>query len=278
MGKRQWLTGLSGLILLGATLSLSLPVRAEPEEAGEAAEAVPPPKARPKPRPTPKAKAKPKASSGTNAAKLPAAPIPYTQLSAGPQTAKDEHGHEAAAPAPSTASPPALMASPVTAPAHAFSHAPEAPPPPPVAAPETAPMIPATTHDLKCETQVIGPKGLISRGHFTLEVTLSDVFPEDTARFRLIMADPRHQSLLKDTPCETLDCRVSLSANYFDLYNARTKRGAQLRATLDRHTGAFLARKTDGKLPLGGSTLIKEGPGEYEQGYCTPQKRETKLF
>ncbi|WP_343685164.1 hypothetical protein [Asticcacaulis sp.] len=223
---------------------------------------------RPKPRPRPKAKPKPKAVAP--APRLPEGPIPYVQLQNTPVVRTDAHTSPAGV-------------------AHVTASVPQPPPSPPVIADvsrlvtppapsEALPLSPSVTHDLKCDTQVVGPKGLISKGQFHLEVELSDVFPEDTARFKMVMADPRHQSLLKDTACETLDCRVTISANYYDLYNARTKRGAQLRVTLDRHTGAYLARRTDGKLPLGGSTLIKEGPGEYEEGYCTLQKRPEKLF
>ncbi|MFT3998055.1 MAG: hypothetical protein QM667_11680 [Asticcacaulis sp.] len=261
-------TALIGSLLLGAPLAY-----AEPEEDGAVAEEVTP-KAKPRPKPKPKATA-PKAS----APKLPDAPIPYAQLSGTPDAHKTETqkttGHSAKTPdtshAPTVAATPLppVMATP-TAPAYA--------PPPPPPPPMTPEIIPAATHDLKCETQVVGPKGLISKGSFYLEVELSAVFPDDTARFRMTMAQPRHQSLLKDTACETVDCRATISPNYFDLYNSRTKRGAQLRVTLDRHTGAYLARQTDGKLPLGASTVLKEGPGLYEEGYCTPQTRPAKLF
>ncbi|UDF03809.1 hypothetical protein [Asticcacaulis sp. AND118] len=226
----------------------------------------------PKPEPRPRPKPKPKPKVVAPAPKLPDAPIPYTQLQATP------------APHPTIARVEAHPVTPIAVPTPAH-----VPPPPPAIIAQTAPiapvdtsaplsLLPSVTHDMKCETQVVGPKGLISKGQFYLEVGLSAVFPDDTARFKMVMADPRHESLLKDTACETIECRVTISPNYYDLYNARTKRGAQLRVTLDRYTGAYLARRTDGKLPLGGSAVIKEGPGEYEEGYCTLQKRPEKLF
>ncbi len=258
------------LALLLTCALLASAAYAEPPDGEGASGAVGEERA-PKPKPKPRPKAKPKPKAVAPAPKLPEGPIPYAQLQAAPAAKTEAH--------------PAPVAMPVAAVTHVL---PPPPPPPPVIAvapvperadpPEALPLSPSVTHDLRCETQVVGPKGLISKGQFYLEVALSDVFPEDTARFKMVMADPRHQSLLKDTACETLDCRVTISANYYDLYNARTKRGAQLRVTLDRHTGAYLARRTDGKLPLGGSTVIKEGPGAYEEGYCTLQKRPEKLF
>lgn len=255
------------LALLLACALLSGAAYAEPPDSegasgavGEEGAPIPKPKPRPKPKPKPK--------TVVPALKLPEGPIPYTQLQ-----------NTSAAKTDAKTAPVAMPVAPMT---HAVPPPPPtiavAPAPEPKGQPEALPLSPSVTHDLRCETQVVGPKGLISRGQFYLEVALSDVFPENTARFKMVMADPRHQSLLKDTACETLDCRVTISANYYDLYNARTKRGAQLRVTLDRYTGAYLARRTDGKLPLGGSTLIKEGPGEYEEGYCTLQKRPEKLF
>lgn len=255
------------LALLLACALLSSAAYAEPPD-GEGASGPVGEESAPKPKPKPRPKAKPKPKAVAPAPRLVEGPIPYTQLQNAPVAKTDAHTSPAVvahmAPSVSLPPPPVIAAVPpiVT----------------PTAPSEALPLSPSVTHDLKCETQVVGPKGLISKGQFYLEVELSDVFPEDTARFKMVMADPRHQSLLKDTACETLDCRVTISANYYDLYNARTKRGAQLRVTLDRHTGAYLARRTDGKLPLGGSTLIKEGPGEYEEGYCTLQKRPEKLF
>lgn len=259
------------LALLLVCALLSGAAYAEPPD-GEGASGAVGEEGTPKPKPKPRPKPKPKPKTVAPAPKLPEAPIPYAQLQNAPAAKTETH--------------PAPVAMPVAPVTHAVP--PPPPPPPPVITvapapeptepPEALPLSPSVTHDLRCETQVVGPKGLISRGQFYLEVALSDVFPENTARFKMVMADPRHQSLLKDTACETLACRVTISANYYDLYNARTKRGAQLRVTLDRHTGAYLARRTDGKLPLGGSTLIREGPGEYEEGYCTLQKRPEKLF
>lgn len=234
----------------------------------------------PKPKPKPRPKPKPKPKIVAPAPKLPDAPIPYTQLQAAPAappTITKVEAHPVtpiAVPTPAHVPPPPPVI--IAQPRPPVAHAPE--PIAPADTPAPLPLLPSVTHDMKCETQVVGPKGLISKGQFYLEVGLSDVFPDDTARFKMVMADPRHESLLKDTACETIECRVTISPNYYDLYNARTKRGAQLRVTLDRHTGAYLARRTDGKLPLGGSTLIKEGPGEYEEGYCTLQKRPDKLF
>ncbi|ESQ78544.1 hypothetical protein [Asticcacaulis sp. YBE204] len=264
----------------GFTLALLLAVaatsaHAELEDGDVVIEEVIKPAAKPKPKPKPKAVAPKPAAKPP--AKLPDAPIPYHQLKApekAPVKTADktpEKPHVVTHDDPPVAVvvnnlPPAYKPA-----APAVEQAPPPPPEPPIS------VLSAKTHDLKCETQVVGPKGLISKGIFYLEVSLSEVSPDENARFKVLMADPRHDSLLKDTVCETITCAVKISPNFYDLYNSRTKRGAQLRVTLDRHTGAFLARKTDGKDMIS-LPIRKEGPGEYEQGYCQPQSRPDKLF
>ncbi|MDC7684991.1 hypothetical protein PQU92_17030 [Asticcacaulis sp. BYS171W] len=257
---------------------------AELEDGEVVIEEVIKPAAKPKPKPKPKAVApKPAAKPAAKLpAKLPDAPIPYSQLKAPEKTTekvpvKTADKAPEKAPVVSHDDPPVAVVVNNLPPVHkpaapVVEPAPPPPPEPPVY------VLSAKTHDLKCETQVVGPKGLISKGSFYLEVSLSEVSPDENARFKVLMADPRHDSLLKDTVCETITCAVKISPNFYDLYNSRTKRGAQLRVTLDRHTGAFLARKVDGKdiIPL--PIRADEKLGEYEQGYCQPQSRPDKLF
>lgn len=259
------MTRLTAAVLMLLTLSLS-PVQAEVDESFDGTDSVTAPATKPKPRPRPKPKAAPKPV--VKAPVLPSAPIPYLSL-------KPDMPPVAGAPIAPKA--PVILAATVDEPPP-----PPPPPPPSVAARIDTPappvyVIPARTHDLKCETQVVDKNVMVSKGTFYLEVTLSEVFPDEAARFKVMFADPRHLSLVKDTVCETISCQVRISPNFYDLYNQRTKKGAALRVTLDRHTGAFLAQKIDGKSLLG-RIDFKPETDTFEQGYCRPQSRPDKLF
>lgn len=264
--KPLWVIGQTfSLLALSAAVTLA-PLTVHAEEEDGVTPVATPAKARPKPKPKPK----PKPPVLT----LPAAPVPYTQLkAAGPAPLK--------APTPVLQTPAAVVVkdtppAPVLQPLRpVVADIPPPPPAPPVYVAPTHDL--RRTHDLKCETQTVDAKGAVSKGTFYLEITLSDVFPDEAARFKVMFADPRHPSLMKDTLCETIACTVKISPNFYDLYNQRTKRGASLRVTLDRQSGAFLAQKTEAR-PRLGVIGMKADPVDYEQGYCRPQSRPDKLF
>jgi hypothetical protein len=244
----------------------------EGSEGGAVEMMLPKPKAKstPKPKPRPKIKAAQNATVKSGQpkpalSKLPSAPIPYATLKSmvKPVTTK--------VPASIQAKPlPADFSLPETSPVTIPPPLPPPPPPPPVYVPSI------TTIELKCETEVILGNKPVSKGSFILEISPSDVFPDENARFKVMFADPRHQSLMKNTVCETLSCMARISPNFYDLYNQRTKSGTGLRVTLDRQSGAFLAQISQGKGPMGLSLNAEKA--RFEQGFCKPQSRPDKLF
>ncbi|MFT4091147.1 MAG: hypothetical protein QM645_10475 [Asticcacaulis sp.] len=218
--------------------------------------------------------------------KLPDAPIPYESLSnkvsaAAGVTEHMEHRVIKTLPAPvpvQAGSAPVspvqnlpdaitapVIAAPVREPVPEFApeFAPEfVPPPPPPPA-----FVSGEVLNLKCETQVVAGNRLVSQGAFYLEITPSDVFA-DSARYKVMFADPQHESLIKETLCETVSCTIRISSNFYELFNQRTKKGKSLKATLDRRNGAYLAQDRDKEVDA----------GTYEQGYCLPQGESRKLF
>ncbi|MEM9963755.1 MAG: hypothetical protein AAGC58_00250 [Asticcacaulis sp.] len=258
-----------GLMVL--LLAVSAPVAmAEDEDGSEYDEIVAKPvtgaKPRPRARVAPVKKVEP-------APKLPDAPIPYQTLPGAVSapagvTGPMEHKVVPTLPTPAKVhnlpeaitAPDALM--PLPAPMRSFESEPLPPPPP---APPA--FVSGDVLNLKCETQVISANRVVTNGAFFIEVKPSEVFG-DSARFKVMFADPRHESLIKETLCETVSCNIRISANFYELFNQRTKKGKSLKVTLDRRNGAYLAQNRDGETDT----------GDYEQGYCLPQVEGRKLF
>lgn len=240
-------------ILLGLSLAVYAPAAMAEEEDGleyEALDAAPRQAAKPRPR----AKAAPKLEPEV---KLPDGPVPYKTLEGAILTAPagvtEALEHKVI---PSLPTPAPVQVEPVPAP---VAPAPE---------PEPAPSAAATeVLTLRCETQKVASGKPVSQGAFFLEITPSEVF-DDSARFRVMFADPRHESLIKETLCETLNCPVRISTQFYELFNSRTKSGKALKVTLDRRDGAYLAQNRDKDTDV----------GSYEQGYCQPQREDRRLF
>jgi|GEM_PF-1087706 len=225
-----------------------------------------PARPRPKPKPRPAVVKKPAPE-----AKLPDAPIPYESLKGAVSAPTGVTGHMEQRVVTTLPTPAKVQNLPeaITDPIRVA-----APPPPmPVRVPEPPPPPPepeairADVLNLKCDTQVIARGRLVSQGAFNVEITPSGVFA-DSARFKVMFADPRHESLIKGSLCETVSCPVRISANFYELVNQRRKKGESLKVTLDRRTGAYLAQNRDGETDT----------GDYEQGYCLPQSEGRKLF
>jgi len=190
---------------------------------------------------------------------LPDAPIPYTTIGLSPDMAKaltpDTPAALAPLPPPVAITPAPLPVQPVTAP----------PPPAPVAAPDL------TQISLKCETQVSEGKRFVSQGVFYIDLFPSPVFPDEHADFKFLRVDPGHQSLIRQSICLDTGCSANVTGSAYYLVNRVTKRGAALRITLDRATGAFYAEAVEAS---------RIGPDSHrgEKGYCAPQTRTGALF
>ncbi len=196
----------------------------------------------------------------------PTGPIPYTTLN--PSAAK------ATAPVATTPLPP-----PVSIP-QPIEVAP--PPPPPAAvrvAPQPSPQArgrvtgePAAEINLKCDTVTNDGKKNLTRGTFYIDLFPSQVFPDQQADFKFDQVDPRHASLVRDSDCLDMTCDARVSGSAYFLVNRVTRKGAALRITLNRATGAYYAEKVD---PAG----LTHGNGHVgESGWCVPQKLPDVMF
>lgn len=239
---------IASLLLVAAPLSFSTAAHAEGEDG-------PPPKpkvVKKKPRPAP-------------AATMPAAPIPYTTY-AGISVETAPEVAQALTPSTPPGSDQAVTPDVMPQPAETSLTPMQAPPPPPPsqmaeAAPSTPP--PAEEIQLRCETKTTEGKRLVSQGTFYIDLFPSPVFPDRSASFKFLLADPNHRSLIRDTICLDTLCPAEVSGAAYYLVNRVTKKGEALRITLDRTKGAFYAESV-GKGMIGGAHL-------GEQGYCTPQ-------
>ena len=259
----------AALALLLGTVPALIPVHAH----AEGAEAAAQPKA--------KQHRKVKRKKATAPAK-PAAPIPYSALAPqvpaqhvnpGPPTVATTPD---ALPQPSETNKPIPPASDVAvAPRAALPAPPPPPPPPPAAVPNVAPTVSAPAEiSLRCETQVLVGKRVISHGVFFIDLFPSAVFPDQHADFKFLFVEPSHNSLIRDSICLDAMCPANVTGSAYYLVNQVTKKGDALRITLDRSQGAFYAEEIDrGFLGFRGNA---EHRGE--RGYCTPQPLPGRMF
>ena len=212
----------------------------------------------------------------------PAAPIPYSALAPqvpaqhvnpGPPTVATTPD---ALPQPSETNKPIPPDSDVSvAPRAALPAPPPPPPPPPAAVPNVAPTVSAPAEiSLRCETQVLVGKRVISHGVFFIDLFPSAVFPDQHADFKFLFVEPSHNSLIRDSICLDAMCPANVTGSAYYLVNQVTKKGDALRITLDRSQGAFYAEEIDrGFLGFRGNA---EHRGE--RGYCTPQPLPGRMF
>ena len=214
----------------------------------------------------PKKHRKPAVKPAAKAA-IPAAPIPYATYK-GPSADMVK----ALTPSSTPQAAPNVAATPDMLPQPAETTPPPPPPPPPQLlqpAPQVAETPPAAAADeisLRCETRTSEGKKVISQGSFYIDLFPSPVFPDASASFKFLLADPNHTSLIRNSICLDTICSAEVSGQAYYLVNTRTKKGNALRITLDRVKGAFYAEEVDGKKHLG------------EEGYCTPQALPKVLF
>lgn len=263
-------------LALAVTLSLATPAAVHAEDGAPEASA-------PAKKKVARKKAKPKAAAPAK----PAGPVPYTTLTPSPAPTAQ----------PVTIGPPAHALTHDVMPQPAETNVPVAPPsdvaiapkvdtappppPPPVVAraiPQAAPTVGSQAQiSLKCETQVVDGKQMVSRGTFYIDLFPSAVFPDQNADFKFLFVDPAHKSLIRGSVCLDTMCSANVTESAYYLVNKVTKRGAALRITLDRSRGAFYAEEIDsGVLGLIGGNKKGSHPGE--SGYCTPQSLPAKLF
>jgi hypothetical protein len=186
----------------------------------------------------------------------PAAPIPYITLN--PAAAK------AAAAAPPLPPPVAIAPLPVMAP-------PPSPPPPPEPA-SPAPHGPVREINLKCDTVTSDGRKNLSRGSFYIDLFPSQVFPDQQADFKFYQVDPQHASLIRESYCLDTICDAKVTGSAYFLVDRRARKGAALRITLNRATGAFYAEEIN----PGGLTHGADHIGE--SGWCVPQKQPDVMF
>jgi hypothetical protein len=122
---------------------------------------------------------------------------------------------------------------------------------------------------LQCDTTLFEGKKPKSYGRFYINLFPSDLIPDHQADFRFFRADPLHQSLIKNTPCQDHMCSAQATGSVFYLHQERRKKSA-LRLTLDRRSGTFLAEYSlDSR--LGDRHL-------YETGTCQVAVSHKSLF
>jgi len=189
----------------------------------------------------------------------PAGPIPYTTLN--PAAAK------APVAAPPLPPPVAVTPQPIMA----------APPPPAVVAAPAAPDRPAphgpvTEINLKCDTVTNDGRRNLTRGSFYIDLFPSQVFPDLQADFKFYQVDPRHASLIRDSYCLDTMCDAKVSGSAYFLVDRRSRKGAALRITLNRATGAYYAEE------INPSGLTHGGDHLGESGWCVPQKQADVMF
>ena len=197
------------------------------------------------------------------AAAQPAGPIPYTTLN--PAAAA-----KAPVAAPPLPPPVAVVSAPVMA-------APPPPPPPPPVAVIVAPAQPAPRTrpaeiNLKCNTVTSDGKKTLSGGSFYIDLFPSPVFPDEQADFKFNQVDPKHASLVRESFCMDMMCDARVTGSAYFLVDRLTRKGAALRITLNRATGAFYAEEINPKGLTGGGSHIGES------GWCEPQKQPDVMF
>ncbi|MGA9658051.1 MAG: hypothetical protein WBQ60_02995 [Asticcacaulis sp.] len=221
--------------------------------------------------------------SAEPAAKMPDAPIPYTDYKAKGSGANAKPAETGATGThkPEAVKPPLPKLAPPLPPPVALEPAPATPDLPPMdlseqplsAPPPAPPAMAAASHiSLRCETQTTEGKRLISKGSFYIDLFPSPVFPDTMADFQFLFVDPAHDSLIRDSMCIDTLCSANVTVTAYYLLNQVTRKGAALRITLDRTKGAFYAEE------IGRNGRKSDGAHRGEQGYCTPQTLPTQLF
>jgi len=196
---------------------------------------------------------------------LPAQPIPYQT----PPLSLDK-------PDPKATTPLDWNPEPVTLDPMATTKAPPSPPPnlvtsKPLAEPDHSPQVTNGRAEiiLQCDSSVFQGKKPQSHGRFYISLFPSDLIPDHQADFRFFRADPLHQSLIKNSPCQDYMCSAQATGSVFYLYQEIRKKSA-LRLTLDRRTGTFSAEYSlDSR--LGDRHL-------YEKGTCQVSTSPKPLF
>ena len=257
-----------GLALLLGTAPALIPVHAH----AEGAEADAQPKA--------KHHRKARRKKAAPAPVKPTAPIPYSTLAPpvpaqhvnpGPPTVATTPD---ALPQPSETNKPIPPASDVAVAPRASLPAPP-PPPPATAVPNVAPTVSAPAEiSLRCETQVLVGKRVISHGVFFIDLFPSAVFPDQHADFKFLFVEPSHTSLIRDSICLDAMCPANVTGSAYYLVSQVTKKGDALRITLDRSQGAFYAEEID----RGFLGLRTNAEHRGERGYCTPQPLPGRMF
>lgn len=187
----------------------------------------------------------------------PAGPIPYTTLN--PAAARAQMAAPPLPPPVAVAPQPVVVAPPAVAAA-------------PVAPPQPAPHGPVTEINLKCDTVTNDGRRNLTRGSFYIDLFPSQVFPDLQADFKFYQVDPQHASLIRGSYCLDTMCDAKVSGSAYFLVDRRSRKGAALRITLNRATGAFYAEE------ITPSDLAHSGNHIGESGWCVPQKQADVMF